>query len=84
MAEVKKTPQEQAQALKDALIALQNQNKELEQKLRTLDSALVRINLLFNVLTHKEVFPDEFITSVATEIQNLLTIPAKTEEATEE
>lgn len=54
--------------------------KALENKLRSIDYAALRLNYLFKVLENKDAFKAEFITKCAEEVEAILTIDSESTE----
>lgn len=60
--------------LENVAVQLQQKCAILENKLRSIDGTTIRLNYLLKVLETKDVFPAEFITKCASEVEDILTI----------
>ena len=66
--------QNQIQQYEQYMQAMQNQIKELE-----IDGILKRVDILFQVLKHGDLFGVEYVNTCVEELKQIITLPAKPE-----
>lgn len=72
--------------LKNVAVQLQQRCMNLENKLRSIEVASVRLNYLFKIVKYKESFSNDFVLNCIKEIEDLITIEEESvvEETTSE
>lgn len=68
-----------AEQIKNYITTLQQRCMQLEQQIKSIDMTAFRLNTLFKVLDHKEVFPSEFIKKCSDEIVDIIEYDAEGE-----
>lgn len=78
MEDTKETQKCSYEELQNIAVQLQHRAATLENQLRNINAASIRLNYLFKVIENKSVFPKEFIDKCSQEIIETMTIDEST------